>query len=92
MLGFSLQEIDWARAVAQGIAGGAAMLVVLVTWAVLRALIRGLAWLFYPDGKRAARAERAALTELLSEAEQRGYRRGWRAAIEARQDEPRAQP
>lgn len=80
-----LDNIDWPSAAAQGLAGGGAALVLILAGLLLRAIWRALAWLFGPGRERVEKAERAALTVLIAEAEQRGYRRGWREAVEAKE-------
>jgi hypothetical protein len=74
------EGIDWAQVVAAGLVGGATMLAFVVAWSIVRAVWRGLRWALGSPNELAERAQRAALDELLHEAEQRGYRRGLRAA------------
>jgi hypothetical protein len=77
-----VDNIDWAAAVGHGIIGGGALLVVLVTWNVLRAAARGLIRLVQQDEPR---------NEALAAAERRGYRRGWHDAEAAMREAKEAQ-
>lgn len=78
--------IDWASAAAAGLVGGATMLVFVVAWGIIRGVWRALRWAFGSPNDLAERAQRAALAELLSDAEQRGYRRGLREAADAQRE------
>lgn len=78
-----LDGISWPSVVAQALQTGGALVMVVVAWTLPRVIWRGTVWWF---GSDRSDAERAALTRLLSEAEERGYHRGWHAAEEALAD------
>lgn len=80
-----LDGISWSSVLAQALQTGGALLMVIVAWTLPRAVWRGALWWFNSGGDR-SEAERAALTKLLNEAEERGYSRGWCAAAEALND------
>lgn len=77
-----LDGINWAGVVTQALQTGGALVMVLLAWSLPRVAWRGALW-WYNSGTDRSDAERAALAQLLEEAEQRGYRRGWSAAEEA---------
>ena len=78
-----LDGISWPSVVAQALQTGGALVMVLIAWSLPRVIWRGTLWWF---GSDRSEAERAALTKLLNEAEERGYHRGWCAAEEALTD------
>lgn len=80
-----LDGMNWASILAQALQTGGALVMVLLAFALPRVVWRGALW-WFNSGSDRGEAERAALAKLLTEAEERGYRRGWCAAEEARDD------
>jgi len=87
-----LDGIDWTGVVAQALQTGGALVMVLLAWTVPRVAWRGVLWWFKSGSDRGVKAEQAALAKLVNEAEQRGFRRGWSAAVQAQSDREARMP
>lgn len=80
-----LDWIDWRGVLTQALQTGGALVMVVIAWTLPRAVWRGGLW-WFNSGRDRSDAERAALAQLLQEAEDRGFRRGWSDAEEALND------
>lgn len=80
-----LDWIDWRGVLTQALQTGGALVMLVVAWTLPRAVWRGGLW-WFNSGRDRSEAERAALAQLLEEAEDRGYRRGRSDAEEALND------